>query len=275
MTVSDHSSSRATAGRRLFSRTRFKRIASSIPGIRQAFARARRAYSNWALRRAPTKDIFRRIYENNTWAETKTRSGPGSTQAQTATLVDQLPRLFDEWNVKTVLDIPCGDFHWMRDVIDETLDYIGADIVEELIANNSACVKPNVRFITLDLIRDRLPRVDAIFCRDCLVHFSNQDVWRTLSNVLSSSASILLTTTFPAHNANFDIPTGKWRPINLTASPFFLPPPAETIRENCTEGDGRFIDKSIGLWRLEDLRQQLRIPRRFSIVHDERTYARR
>jgi hypothetical protein len=36
-------------------------------------------------------------------------------------------------DVKSLLDIPCGDFHWMRRVNLQGLSYVGADIVRELI----------------------------------------------------------------------------------------------------------------------------------------------
>ena len=37
-------------------------------------------------------------------------------------------------------------------------------------------------------------------------------------------------------------------------SQFNLPAPVKLINEGCTEDGGKFADKSLGLWRVEDLR---------------------
>ena len=36
-----------------------------------------------------------------------------------------------------MLDIPCGDFYWMKEVDLKDIEYIGADIVDELIKKNN------------------------------------------------------------------------------------------------------------------------------------------
>ena len=52
-----------------------------------------------------------------------------------------------------MFDAPCGDFHWMRYVLDESdLDYIGGDIVEKIIENNKAYYEKNhVKFVKFDI----------------------------------------------------------------------------------------------------------------------------
>jgi hypothetical protein len=101
--------------------------------------------------------------------------------------------------------------------------------------------------------RLRPPAADLLLCRDCLVHLSFADIDKALRNIRRSSLAYLLTTTFPAESVNADIVTGDWRPLNLQAAPFNLPTPVELINEGCTEGDGAFADKSLGLWRIRDL----------------------
>jgi hypothetical protein len=65
-----------------------------------------------------------------------------------------------------------------------------------------------------------------------------------------SGSGYILTTTFPK-KTNYDITTGNWRPINLCAPPFNWSEPVELICEN-EPGDNS--DKSMGLWRLSDLK---------------------
>ncbi|MGH8131321.1 MAG: hypothetical protein ACRES3_10755 [Steroidobacteraceae bacterium] len=53
---------------------------------------------------------------------------------------------------------------------------------------------------------------------------------------------------------NERIVAGEWRPLNLQPPPFGLPPPLRLINENCTEGNGAYRDKALGLWDLTTLR---------------------
>jgi hypothetical protein len=133
------------------------------------------------------------------------------------------------------------------------VSYIGADIVQELVEMNvqNRGETPGRKFLKLDLVQDMLPRVDLVFCRDCLVHFSNTLVRQALNNIKASGARYVATTTFPNHQNGPDIVTGDWRPINLQAAPFSLPDPACLIAENSIGPP--FADKSIGLWRTGDL----------------------
>jgi hypothetical protein len=197
--------------------------------------------------------IFRDIYVSNTWGSDDSRSGTGSDQTQTGVIRGVLPGLFRELGVRSLLDIPCGDFHWMR-LLNLDLDYIGADVVPELIAANEACYGgPRRHFEVMDIATDDLPRVDLVFCRDLLVHFAFADAQRAIANLKRSGATWLLTTTFSGRQTNDDIRTGEWRPLNLQLPPFSLPPPVQLINEACTEWDGEWADKCLGLWRFADL----------------------
>jgi hypothetical protein len=197
---------------------------------------------------------FTDYYRSNFWQGAQSVSGPGSDLEQTAVIRRRLPELFERYGIRSVLDIPCGDFSWMKDVPLGFSRYIGADIVDALVNTNSALYADACRsFTKLDAAKDNLPRVDLILSRDCLIHFSARDVKATLRNFQRSHSSYLLTTTFTDRRQNISIETGRWRPINLEAPPFNLSSPIETINENCTQDSGRYSDKSLALWRLEDI----------------------
>jgi glycosyltransferase involved in cell wall biosynthesis len=51
-----------------------------------------------------------------------------------------------------------------------------------------------------------------------------------------------------------DILFGNWHPLNLMAPPFNFPPPIQLLNEQCTEDNGNYIDKSLALWKLDDLK---------------------
>lgn len=199
------------------------------------------------------QSTFRQAYQSNHWGSAS-RSGPGSSAAQTMTVAEALPALCRRLGVTRLLDLPCGDFSWMSTVSLDGIEYIGADIVTELVdANQSRFGNTSRRFLELDLVASPLPSADLLMCRDCLVHLSHADVRAALANIARSDIGWVLTTTFPDEPANVDITTGDWRPINLVLPPFNLPAPVELLNERCSEQGGAFADKSLALWRRKDL----------------------
>ena len=146
----------------------------------------------------------------------------------------------------------------MRNIPLENISYIGADIVGQIIQQNQdKYEKKNISFRKLDLIRDELPKTDVILCRDCIVHLSFDDALKALLNICRSKSTYLLTTTFTQRSMNTDIITGQWRTLNLQVSPFEFSSPLRVINEECTEWNGAFPDKSLGLWRIKDIEESL------------------
>jgi hypothetical protein len=205
-----------------------------------------------------TKDIievFTHIHQTNHWQGESSASGAGSDDTQTAAIRRALPDIFTNFHIETLLDLPCGDYNWMQHVPLPVKKYIGADIVEDLIHSNQARYTSLQReFKVIDLTKDELPAADLLLCRDCLVHLSFEDINRVFRNLLRSNIRYLLTTTFTNRTQNHTIRTGDWRVLNLQAAPFYLPEPILLINEQCTEGNGWYTDKSLGLWKVADLR---------------------
>jgi SAM-dependent methyltransferase len=195
---------------------------------------------------------FSKVYRENLFRGVESRSGPGSNLARTEEIRRRLPDLFQRYEIASVVDAACGDFFWMQHVCLFNVTYIGLDIVPDLIAlNTNRFGRGTVAFRLLDVTRQPIPRADLIICRDMLVHLDYANVKRAIANFRASGTTYLLTTTFPAHrNAELD---GIWRPLNLQEAPFNLPAPVELFSENCTENDGQYRDKSLGLWRLQEL----------------------
>jgi len=201
------------------------------------------------------EDVFTEIYKTNYWKSSESVSGQGSELTQTKTLIDALTSLIKDKEIKSILDVPCGDFNWMRHVEMNGAKYVGADIVQDIVEQNKAQYAdiPNVNFTMLNLINDHLPTSDLVFVRDCLVHLSYQDIFKSIENIRKSGSKYLFTTTYPNYQNNYDIITGDWRPLNLMAHPFNFPDPLMILNENCTEGKGEFADKSMVLWDISKL----------------------
>ncbi|MFY2563127.1 hypothetical protein ACN469_36365 [Corallococcus terminator] len=190
---------------------------------------------------------FSRIYHHNFWLDAESRSGPGSTLKATESIRRELPEVLRKASARTMLDVPCGDFNWMKHVELELDQYIGADIVPDLIAlNQQQHGNERRQFMVRDLIQDDLPKVDVVMVRDLFIHLSYRNIFRALTNLRRSGTTHLLATTHVGLSRNEDIVTGMWRPVNLRLAPFNFPEPLHLVED---PHKGRHM----GLWRLEDL----------------------
>lgn len=208
------------------------------------------------LRGLAPEELFTRIWRSNMWGAETSASGLGSEDAATAQLRAELPKLFRRLDIETLLDLPCGDFGWMSRAELGLRRYIGADIVRDLVAVNQgryATPDGSISFAHLDLLNDALPAMDAILCRDCLVHFSFANIRRALDNIRRSGCRFLIATTFVEHDLNEDAADGDWRLLNLERGPFNFPAPVAVLNEGCTEAGNGYSDKSLGVWRIAGL----------------------
>lgn len=204
------------------------------------------------------KKKFAGVFLNNAFGGVTSLSGRGSDLDQTKRIEEELPNLLRKYGVKSLLDLPCGDQNWISKVWLNNIDYIGADIVRELILKNNKLYGSNSRtYIELDILRESPPEADLILCRDLLVHFNTKQIYIALRKMKNSGARFILTTTFTNDRIYKNLPiftqSVGWRPINLEAAPFNFPQPLEVVNEECTESNGLFADKSLALWKLSDL----------------------
>ena len=209
-----------------------------------------RYFSEWRV--GETEEKFAKIYSENLWEDTESVSGPGSNVINTKVIRKELPKLVSELGLNSLIDIPCGDFNWMKEVNLDIDTYTGVDIVEELVdLNNKTHGNERRKFVKLDMTKDPLPTAELILCRDCWVHFSFADIFRSIKNIKNSNSKYLLTTTDPNLDENIDIYTGAWRTINLQIAPFNFPQPIKIINEECPPE--WCYDKNLGLWLIDDL----------------------
>jgi SAM-dependent methyltransferase len=207
-----------------------------------------------SLRNLPrsNKFVFDRIYTGNRWGNHESVSGYGSTLSETQLLRSLLATLIHELNVRSLLDVPCGDFNWMRLVDIGDAEYVGVDVVSELIAgNNERFATTTRRFVCADAESETLPRADLVLCRDLMVHLPNRSALRLIRNLKKTGSRYLLATTFPRTGQNEAIIRGMWRPINLERPPFSLPRPLRVLSDETSGVGGE--DKSLGLWCLQDI----------------------
>lgn len=214
------------------------------------------------LKEKTHSEIFSVIHDENVWGSKTSKSGLGSELESTKRLRAEMLSLVERHQIKSVLDIPCGDLHWMRHARLPINKYMGADIVPSVIkelerkgvslSTETGDAVPS-EFAVLDLMKDVLPTVDLVICRDCIVHFSFADANRAVSNIKRSGSKYLLATTFTELSSNIDVQTGDWRPLNMEKPPLMFPKALEVFEEGCEEMGDAYSDKSMGLWRIDDL----------------------
>jgi hypothetical protein len=204
-------------------------------------------------------EVFSKIYKENLWGSSESASGPGSTVGNTVQLVHAMNHLIKELHIQSILDMPCGDFNWMKELDLSNIQYTGVDIVRELISQNiTKYGGERIQFRVMDICKDRLTKADLILNRDCLVHFSYNSIHKALQNVISSGSTYLATTSFSHHRINFDITTGDWRPLNLQRDPFRFPHPWRYLEEhNAGLTKKEYKGKMLGIWKIKDLEYHL------------------
>jgi 2-polyprenyl-3-methyl-5-hydroxy-6-metoxy-1,4-benzoquinol methylase len=176
-------------------------------------------------------------------------SGMGSFLQQTEDVRKHLPIIFEKFNIKSITDSPCGDWNWMKLVNLEGIDYIGYDVVDEVLELNiQKYQKENIKFEWKDIINEDIRESDLIICRDFMFHVSNENVSKLLKNFKNSGSTYLLTTSFEYVNVNenFSSDVYGFRKINLKASPFNFGEPVYSFIETNPNNEGR----GMYLWKI-------------------------
>jgi len=173
-------------------------------------------------------------------------AGCGTNSSSIISIVSELSNIFKEYNIKILLDAPCGDFFIMNKVDLSNIEYIGIDIVKEQIESNIEKF-PNINFKNMNMITDILPQSDLVFSRDIFIHLSNYNIKKFIKNCINSGCIYLMSSTYININENVELcGVLGWRLLNLEKSPFNFPKPLKII----TEPDG---NKSMGIWKFSDI----------------------
>lgn len=193
-------------------------------------------------------DVFSNIYCKNLWQSNESKSGKGSEIAITKILRDNLKELLTKYEIKTIIDAPCGDYNWFNYLDFEFVKYYGIDIVSEIIEINKQKYKNDkILFDTGDILTYNFQQADLVFCRDCFIHLTFDEIHKAILNFKKSNSKYLLVTNYEFNGENKNIITGQFRKINLLQTPFNFPKPIDKIVDNIDE------NKFMYLWKLEDL----------------------
>jgi len=160
-------------------------------------------------------------------------SGPGSTVAAASECMDLIDEVVSAYGVTSILDLGCGDWHWMRRAAwreSQNVSYEGWDahpaLIEQLTKDYG---NDRTRFRCADITTTAFPAADLVICRDVLFHLPLELAARVVGQ-LKSRDCLLISTSFQDIGENTGIkpylPIENWGFyfINLDIAPFGLQP---------------------------------------------------
>jgi hypothetical protein len=99
---------------------------------------------------------FAAIYYRGLWGTRESRSGAGSVRDSLSVMVAgvAIAEVVRDYGVRSISDIPCGDFNWMPDVLASLgeVSYAGFDIVKTIVLRNKER-RPDCEFRVLARLR--------------------------------------------------------------------------------------------------------------------------
>ncbi|WP_369321771.1 class I SAM-dependent methyltransferase [Mycobacterium adipatum] len=172
--------------------------------------------------------VFEQIYSERVWVN---GSGSGSAPENTEPYRSFLQEFLESKRIRTVFDLGCGDWQSSRLINWCGADYVGFDIVRDVVESNRRLYgAEQVRFEYLADEAD-LPAGDLLIVKDVLQHLPNPDIHR-IANLIGRYAYVLVTNTVSAElrrndgspvytqSVNTDLAPGGMRPIDVLAEPF-------------------------------------------------------
>lgn len=160
-------------------------------------------------------------------------SGPGSSLEASVATRRLLRMCIDEMEVRSILDLGCGDWNWMREVSlrsqsGSPVTYRGWEAEESLVSElNAEFGNETTAFSCADIVVEEFPKVDLILARDVLFHLPTEMTLRILEKVRESTG-LFMSTSFPGVLENTgiesynDIDDWGFYKINLNVMPFDL-----------------------------------------------------
>ena len=99
-----------------------KIIQKRIPVLLSLYRKLQSRFIDCRFKNSITEQVFKDIYRTNVWGGNDSVSGTGSDSYQTRVISKELPILFRDFRISRMLDVPCGDLNWMKDVAKYTYE---------------------------------------------------------------------------------------------------------------------------------------------------------
>ena len=177
-------------------------------------------------------NVFTQIYETCTWgnnndAKYKGTSGNGSTvNYNINTYIPFLKNFIIEKQIKTVVDLGCGDFRCGQYIYNELdLTYYGYDAYDKVITHNTNNLHEDNKynFIHLDFLNKKTEIIPADICilKDVIQHWSLIEIYTFLDYLMGSKKFkyILICNCCSQKQNNTNITSGDFRPLSANYFP--------------------------------------------------------
>lgn len=164
---------------------------------------------------------FEKVYATNEWGH---GSGEGSAPKHTRGYVQFLQAFLKRHQVRSVVDMGCGDWQFSRYVDWTGIQYLGFDLVRSVIdSNQKRFAKPDIQFKCYDGDFSQLPTADLLLVKDVLQHLSNENI-RAFFPILNRYRLCLITNCVNPHGPTVskDIRDGEFRYLDLRLAPYEL-----------------------------------------------------
>lgn len=172
--------------------------------------------------------IFTQIYDEAMWGtngEGIGFSGGGSLPQNVVFYMDFVQNFMKDRNIKTVVDVGCGDWTFSKYMNWDGIEYVGYDVVQHVIERNQAKYSSeNIRFVHSSFLSTDLPVADLLLCKHVLQHLTNADIMGFLKQ-LPKFKYCLITNQIDRKTLtgdNLDIPIGGCHKLELRDPPFNL-----------------------------------------------------
>jgi 2-polyprenyl-3-methyl-5-hydroxy-6-metoxy-1,4-benzoquinol methylase len=175
------------------------------------------------------KEKFTNTFKKDLWNmdSGESKSGLGSSLEYTIHFRNNLLRIIKNYNINKIFDCSCGDWNWMKEIKDYLPEYVGNDIVDEIILNNKNKFETDkIYFVSNDMIDEmkkyKDKHFDLVICRYTLEHLNNDYCFNVINEIKRvSNYAIITSTNTITNNLEIENLDGvSYRPINLELTPF-------------------------------------------------------
>jgi SAM-dependent methyltransferase len=148
--------------------------------------------------------------------------------------VEFIQQFLRQRHVRSVIDYGCGDWQVSRLVDWSGVDYIGCDVVDEIVERNRRSFARNgIRFMELKGQDDNLPSADLFIVKDVLQHWPNEQVSAFLPRLAAYRYSLVTNcVALRGETRNSDIHIGDFRPLDIRLPPFSVQASEQLTFEN-------------------------------------------
>lgn len=167
-------------------------------------------------------EIFDDIYKNELWGEGQ-GSGGGSTPQITIEYRKFLKQFLKDYNIKSVIDLGCGDWQFSKLIDWSGIGYLGIDCVKTVIQDNQTKFQnDNIEFQFAEAHQEIEESADLLIVKDVMIHWTNAEIIKFYNEIKEKKnfKYVLITNQTGNENLNKDILTGQFHNIDINREPF-------------------------------------------------------